>query len=59
MGAGNVFLTTHTRILDRLGGLFKTMPMTGATFLIASMAICALPPLNGFISEWLIYFGLS
>lgn len=58
LGAGNVFLTTHVRVMDRLGGLLKTMPMTGITFLIASMAICALPPLNGFISEWLIYFGL-
>jgi hydrogenase-4 component B len=39
--------------LDRLGGLLHTMPWTGAAFLIGSMAIAGLPPLNGFASEWL------
>jgi len=58
LGAGSVVHATHTRAIDRLGGLLKKMPVTGTTFLIASAAICGLPPLNGFISEWLIYVGL-
>lgn len=56
--AGNVYLKTHTRNIESLGGLIKTMPVTGALFLVASIAICGLPPLNGFISEFLIYFGI-
>lgn len=39
--------------LDRLGGLLKRMPWTGASFLIGAMAISGVPPLNGFVSEWL------
>lgn len=58
LGAGNVVHATHTRYIDRLGGLFKKMPATTVLFLIASVAICGLPPLNGFISEWLITIGL-
>lgn len=57
-GAGNIYSETHTTSLDRLGGLAKSMPMTAAIFLVATAAICALPPLNGFVSEWLIYLGL-
>ncbi|MBI2082028.1 MAG: hypothetical protein HYT76_00515 [Deltaproteobacteria bacterium] len=57
LGAGNVVRVVHSRAIDQLGGLFKNMPFTGATFFIASAAICGLPPLNGFISEWLIYVG--
>uniref|UniRef100_UPI0040568DDF proton-conducting transporter transmembrane domain-containing protein n=1 Tax=Alistipes sp. TaxID=1872444 RepID=UPI0040568DDF len=57
-GAGNVYSKTHTTSLDQLGGVAKSMPMTGWLFLIATAAICALPPLNGFVSEWLIYVGL-
>lgn len=58
LGAGNVVRAVHTRRIDQLGGLLRKMPLTGITFLAASAAICALPPLNGFISEWLLYVGL-
>ncbi|ACN16955.1 HyfB [Desulforapulum autotrophicum HRM2] len=56
-GAGSVLHSTHTRDMEKMGGLMKSMPVTGTTFVIASAAVCALPPLNGFISEFLIYFG--
>jgi formate hydrogenlyase subunit 3/multisubunit Na+/H+ antiporter MnhD subunit len=57
-GAGAVLRATHTRDLERLGGLGRLMPWTAATFLVASVAICGLPPLNGFVSELLVYAGL-
>ncbi len=56
--AGAVYLSTGTSNINRLGGLIKTMPITAGTFLAASAAACALPPFNGFISEFLIYSGL-
>jgi NADH:ubiquinone oxidoreductase subunit 5 (subunit L)/multisubunit Na+/H+ antiporter MnhA subunit len=56
--AGNVYLKTHTRNIEFLGGLIKTMPMTAILFIIGSIAICGLPPFNGFISEFLIYIGI-
>ena len=55
--AGSVLHGTKTRDMEQLGGLFKSMPWTGTTFLIGSCAISGLPPLNGFISEFLIYQG--
>jgi len=58
LGAGAVVHTSGTREIDRMGGLAKAMPWTAAFFLIGAIAICGLPPLNGFISEWLIYLGL-
>ncbi len=58
LSAGSVYTKTHTRDIEKLGGLIKTMPSTGTLFLIGSIAICALPPLNGFISEILIYMGM-
>jgi len=58
MGAGSVLHVTHTRMIEQLGGLLKKMPVTGVTFLMGAVAICGLPPLNGFISEFLIYSGL-
>ncbi|WP_295940847.1 proton-conducting transporter membrane subunit [uncultured Alistipes sp.] len=58
LGAGNIVSKTHTTSLDALGGLGKHMPMTGLLFLIGTAAICALPPLNGFVSELLIYLGM-
>ena len=58
LGAGAVVHATHTRLLDRLGGLAKPMPRTALLFFIGAAAICGLPPLNGFISELLIYLGL-
>jgi len=57
MGAGMVLHKTGTRAIDLLGGLIKRMKITGTTFLIGSLAICGLPPLNGFVSEFLVYLG--
>jgi formate hydrogenlyase subunit 3/multisubunit Na+/H+ antiporter MnhD subunit len=54
-GAGAVQGATGTRNLDRLGGLIHGMPRTAGLFLIGAAAISALPPLNGFASEWLIF----
>ncbi len=56
--SGNVYQATHTVNIESLGGMFKRMPQTAVLFLIAAVAICGLPPLNGFISEFLIYGGL-
>jgi len=53
--AGSVYQQCHTRDVNELGGLIKKMPATAFLFLLASVAICGLPPLNGFISEFLIY----
>jgi formate hydrogenlyase subunit 3/multisubunit Na+/H+ antiporter MnhD subunit len=57
MGAGAVIRGTHTGDMDRLGGLQRKMPLTALTFLVGAVAICGLPPLNGFVSEFLIYLG--
>lgn len=57
-GAGAVYRATHTIDIERLGGLAKQMPRTAALFLVGAVAICALPPLNGFLSEFVIYSGL-
>lgn len=57
LGAGAIYHKTGTTEIDVLGGLFKKMPITGACFLVGAAAICGLPPLNGFISEFLIYFA--
>ena len=57
LGAGAVLHETGTREIDVLGGLLKKMPITAFCFLIGAAAICGLPPLNGFISEFLIYFA--
>jgi hydrogenase-4 component B len=57
LGAGAVAQATGTREVDVLGGLLKKMPWSGTAFLIGSVAICGLPPLNGFVSEFLIYYG--
>jgi hydrogenase-4 component B len=56
--AGAVYRATHTIDLERLGGLAKRMPQTAALFLVGGLAISALPPLNGFVSEIIIYSGL-
>ena len=58
LGAGAVLHATHTRDMERLGGLAKRMPSTAFFFLIGAVAISALPPLNGFVSEWLTYQSL-
>ena len=56
--AGAVYRATHTVDLERLGGLGRAMPWTARLFLVGSVAISGLPPLNGFVSELLIYTGL-
>jgi hydrogenase-4 component B len=58
LSAGSVIHATHTREIDHLGGLAKKMPWTSRCFLVGAVAICGLPPLNGFVSEFLIYLGL-
>jgi formate hydrogenlyase subunit 3/multisubunit Na+/H+ antiporter MnhD subunit len=57
LGAGSVLHGTGTREIDHLGGLAKRMPWTSLTFLVGAVAISGLPPLNGFVSEFLIYAG--
>src|ERR1035437_7906353 len=56
--AGSVYQQTHTRDMENLGGLVKSMPRTAVIFLIGAIAIGGMPPFNGFISEFLIYSGL-
>jgi hydrogenase-4 component B len=56
--AGSVYQAAHTRNIESLGGLMKRMPYTAVFFLTGSLAICGLPPFNGFISEYLIYLGM-
>jgi hydrogenase-4 component B len=58
LGAGAVLQSTHTRNMEEMGGLIKRMPETAFFFLIGAVAISALPPLNGFVSEWLTYQSL-
>jgi hydrogenase-4 component B len=58
LGAGSVIGAAGTREIDRLGGIARRMPTTAAAFLIGSAAIVGLPPLNGFVSEWVIYQAL-
>ena len=57
LGAGAVLHETGTGEIEHLGGLLKRMPRTGAVFLIGCLAILGLPPLNGFMGEFLIYLG--
>src|SRR5690606_22168046 len=52
-GAGAVLNATGLRDLERMGGLIHRMPQTAFAFLIGALAISAMPPLNGFVSEWL------
>jgi hydrogenase-4 component B len=56
-GAGSVLHGAGTTNIDSLGGLHRRMPTTSLTFLVGAAAISGLPPLNGFVSEWLIYVG--
>jgi hydrogenase-4 component B len=55
LGAGSVLHATGTRNMEEMGGLIKRMPRTALFFLVGSCAISALPPLNGFASEWLVF----
>ena len=54
-GAGAVLAATGERDMDTLGGLIRRMPQTALAFLVGCVAISALPPLNGFVSEWLTF----
>lgn len=56
-GAGVVIKKAGTSNMDQLGGLMKRMPLTGRSFLVGSVSISGLPPFNGFVSEFLIYFA--
>jgi len=56
--AGAVIHAAHTRDIDLMGGLAKRLPRVMALFVVGAVAICALPPLNGFAGEWLLYLGL-
>jgi hydrogenase-4 component B len=58
LGAGAVLHSTRTRNMEEMGGLIRRMPMTALCFLIGAVAISGLPPLNGFVSEWLTYQAL-
>jgi hydrogenase-4 component B len=58
LGAGSALHATRTRDMNLMGGLIKRMPWTSACFLIGSIAISGLPPLNGFVSEWMLFQSL-
>ena len=58
LGAGSVLQSTGTRNMEEMGGLVRRMPVTAFCFLIGAIAISGLPPLNGFVSEWLTYQAL-
>ena len=58
LGAGSVLHATGTREMSRLGGLWRALPWTTALFALGAAAIAGLPPLNGFVSEWLVFLGL-
>lgn len=58
LGAGSVLHATGTRDMSRLGGLWRAMPWTAGLFALGAAAVSGLPPLNGFVSEWMIYLGL-
>ncbi len=59
LGAGSVVHASGTRELEQLGGLARRMPVTAALFLAGAVAICGLPPFNGFASELVVYLGLA
>jgi hydrogenase-4 component B len=56
-GAGNVYSIAHSSDIERMGGLARVIPLTAIAFLVGAISICGLPPLNGFVSEFLIYKG--
>lgn len=58
LGAGSLLYATHARNIDEYGGLLRRMPWTGVFFLIGAVSISALPPTNGFVSEWLVFQSL-
>src|SRR5574337_1114833 len=58
LGAGSLLYATHARNIEEYGGLLRRMPWTGACFLVGAVSISALPPTNGFVSEWLVFQSL-
>ncbi len=58
MGAGSIIFSTHTKNIEKLGGLIKKMPFMAVLFLIGVLSISALPPFSGFVSEWLTFQSL-
>lgn len=58
LASGSILSKTHTRNIEHLGGLIRRMPWTAALFLVGALSISALPPLNGFISEWMTFMAL-
>ena len=57
--AGSIYQQTHTRNIEKLGGLIKKMPQTALFFLIGALAIGGLPPFNGFVSEFYYLYGAN
>ncbi|MBI1205850.1 MAG: hydrogenase 4 subunit B [Azospirillum sp.] len=55
LGVGCVLTATHQRDMEKMGGLIHKMPITAAAFLVGCIAISGLPPMNGFVSEWLTF----
>ena len=58
LGAGGVHSVTHTRDMEKLGGLARLMPWTAAAFLVGALSISAIPPLSGFVSEWMTFVSI-
>ncbi len=58
LGAGSLAHRCHTKDIEQLGGLYRRMPQTATVLVVGAMAMAGLPPLNGFVSEWLLYSGL-
>jgi len=58
LGAGSVITRIQSKDMGRMGGLLHVMPWTALAFLIGALGICAVPPLNGFVSEWFTYQSL-
>ncbi len=59
MSTGAIVHGAGTRDMERMGGLLRRLPRTGGLLVLAAAALSALPPLNGFVSEWLLYLGLA
>ena len=58
MGAGSILYSTHTKNIEKLGGLIKRMPVSAILILIGVLSISAMPPFSGFVSEWLTFQSL-
>jgi hydrogenase-4 component B len=58
LGAGSVVYRLHTKNMNEMGGLARRMPWTGLAFLFGALAVSAIPPLNGFVSEWFTFQAL-